>query len=63
MAGMLEYAVENRGEKLWVDQSSEAIKHKDWVDENFGVKFRASHIMYEDATGNVLTSKGLLAVS
>ena len=60
--GLLEYSVENRGEKLWVSQSSVSLDYQDWIDETFPKKFRQINVMLDSGT-NVLTREGMLAVS
>ena len=60
--GLLEYSVENRGEKNWVSQSSVTLDYKDWIDETFPKKFRQINVMIESGE-NILTAKGMLAVS
>ena len=60
--GLLEYSVENRGEKNWVSQSSVTLDYKDWIDETFPKKFRQISVMVESSE-NILTAKGMLAVS
>lgn len=59
MTGILEYKVENRGEKLWVSQSSDSLKHKDWVGEKFPAQSRPCTVMLERQGGNVLTRQSL----
>lgn len=63
MTGILEYKVENRGEKLWVSQSSDSLKHKDWVGEKFPAQSRPCTVMLERQGGNVLTRQSLEDVS
>lgn len=54
---------ENRGEKLWVSQSSDPIKHKDWIDEVFPINFREAGLILEmENGGNVLTPTALKKV-
>ena len=60
--GLLEYSVENRGEKNWVSQSSVTLDYKDWIDETSPKKFRQISVMVESSE-NILTAKGMLAVS
>ena len=60
--GLIEYSVENRGEKNWVSQSSVTLDYKDWIDETFPKKFRQISVMVESSE-NILTEKGMLAVS
>jgi len=60
--GILEYTVENRGEENWVSQSSDSLKHKDWVEERFPAAFRPIALMLRtsDVNGDILTKQGLL---
>lgn len=59
LIGVVEYEVENRGEKLWVSQSSDSLKHKDWVEEIFPSQYREVAIMLEKPSENILTPQGL----
>lgn len=64
MIGILEYTVENRGEENWVSQSSDSLKHKDWVEEKFPAAFRIVSVMLRKQDGgDILTKQGLLDVS
>ena len=63
LIGLLDYTVENRGEKLWVSQSSDSLKHKDWVEDKFPAQFRSISVMLEKKDGNILTKDGLKKVS
>ena len=62
--GNTEYQVENRGFKNWVSQTSDAIKHKDWVDEEFKATFRTVSVLLEkDDQRNILTGEAIKHVS
>ena len=50
LIGMKDYEIENRGFKNWVSQTSDAIKHKNWVDEVFPAKFRIVNVIMEVST-------------
>ena len=62
LIGLLDYTVENRGDKLWVSQSSDSLKHKDWVEDKFPAEFRTITAMLENKRGNILTKDGLKKV-
>ena len=59
--GMLEFVQENRGEKLWNPQDSEALRHKAIVEQRYPVASRLNIALFESS--NVLTSQALKAVS
>ncbi|XP_066910125.1 NPC1-like intracellular cholesterol transporter 1 [Clytia hemisphaerica] len=61
IAGITELEEENRGEKNWVSQSSDPIKHKEWIDDVFPLATRSSGLLLE-STGqsNLLTRDGLI---
>ena len=59
--GVLNLQTENRGEKNWVSQSSDPVKHKDWIDKVFPIPSRAVNLFLERSDrGNILTRDGLL---
>ena len=61
MIGILELQTENRGEKNWVSQTSDPIKHKEWIDDVFPIPSRTSKILLERKDGaDLLTREGLL---
>ena len=64
VVGVVELEEENRGEKNWVSQTSDPIKHKEWVDEVFPIAFREEGLLLETSNeGNVLTPQALLKVN
>ncbi|XP_066915627.1 patched domain-containing protein 3-like [Clytia hemisphaerica] len=61
MVGVLELQSENRGEKNWVSQTSDPIKHKEWIDDVFPIPSRTSKLLLEKKDGSdLLTRDGLL---
>ena len=61
MVGILELQSENRGEKNWVSQTSDPIKHKEWIDDVFPIPSRTSKLLLEKKDGSdLLTRDGLL---
>ena len=59
--GMLKFVQENRGEKLWNPQDSEALAHKATVESRYPVASRLNVALLE--SNNVLTSQLIKAVS
>ena len=59
--GMLKFVQENRGEKLWNPQDSEALAHKAVVENRYPVASRMNVALFEG--GNVLESQFIKAVS
>ena len=47
IAGITELEEENRGEKNWVSQTSDPIKHKEWIDDVFPLATRSSGLLLE----------------
>ena len=62
LIGLQDYTVENRGDKLWVSQSSDSLKHKDWVEDKFPAEFRTISVMLENKGESILTNDGLKKV-
>ncbi|XP_066936303.1 patched domain-containing protein 3-like [Clytia hemisphaerica] len=61
MVGIIELQTENRGEKNWVSQTSDPVKHKEWVDDVFPIPSRTSKLLLEKKDGSdLLTRDGLL---
>jgi len=58
----MELQTENRGEKNWVSQTSDPIKHKEWIDVVFPLSSRSVGMLERGDGGNLLTKKGLLKV-
>ena len=59
--GMVKFVQENRGEKLWNPQDSEALAHKAIVESRYPVASRLNTALFEG--GNVLTNQAIKAVS
>ena len=59
---MLNFVQENRGEKLWNPQDSEALRHKSVVEARYPVASRLNAVLFESSS-NVLTSRLIKAVS
>lgn len=61
VVGVLELQSENRGEKNWVSQSSDPIKHNDWIADVFPIPSRMVNLLLEKSdSSNLLTKDGLL---
>ena len=61
VVGVLELQSENRGEKNWVSQTSDPIKHNDWIAEVFPIPSRTVNLLLEKSdSGDLLTKDGLL---
>jgi len=58
--GMLKFVQENRGEKLWNPQDSEALAHKAIVENRYPVASRLNVALFEG--GNVLESQFIKAI-
>ena len=61
IVGVLELQSENRGEKNWVSQSSDPIKHNDWIAEVFPIPSRTVNLLLEKSdSSDLLTRNGLI---
>ena len=64
LAGIVEFKEENRGEKNWVAQDSDPVKHNDWISKVFPLNNRPVGLMLERTDhGNMLTKESLLQVT
>lgn len=61
LVGLLEFQQENRGEKLWVEQSSQFVEDQNWMRSKFPTRVRYINILMQG--DDILTKNGLLTVS
>ena len=60
--GVIEYQEEDRGFKNWFSQSSDSIKHKEWLEINLPAEFQEAFVILEIKSGNILTPKSMAKV-
>lgn len=60
LSGLVRFEQESRGEKLWVEQSSQYVTDQNWVRDHFPTRIRYIQILLKGS--DVLTPNGLKQV-